>query len=264
MEHTFDVNRLFDRRHREPKTANSGAEVPANVIPVSTDRLVALTAVIAGCLLILSFVADSVAVSSGIDHGIWTKFSKAVSVDRESNISAFFSMLLLLVASVLLAGIALLTRTQQRAGHLYWTVLSAGFLFMAFDEIAEVHERMVEPIRGILGGGELGILYYAWVIPGIVIAVLCGAVFFRFWWKLPPRVRTFIFIAAVLYLGGALGMEFLGGSHAEGFGTRTLTYVILTTVEEAMEMAGSILFIKILLEYLEAIAGDEMTIRLAR
>lgn len=231
-------------------------------ISILANRIVVVATAFAACLVLVSFTSDVAIHLNGAEHAIFSKLSKAFSVDRESNVSAFFSALLLIAASALLAGISMLSRAQTSRDHRYWLALAAGFLFMAFDEIAEVHERLIEPIRNMLGGGDLGVLYYAWVIPGVAVVMLCGGIFFRFWWNLPPRVRFLIFIAAGLYLGGAVGVELVGGKHAEMFGTANLKYVCLTTIEETLEITGSILFIKALLDHLSETSSGRLMLRL--
>jgi hypothetical protein len=56
--------------------------------------------------------------------------------------------------------------------------------------------------------------------------------------------------AATLFLGGALGVELVGSRYAEFHGGENLTYNIIATVEESLEMAGVIVFIYALLKYI--------------
>ena len=57
-------------------------------------------------------------------------------------------------------------------------------------------------------------------------------------------------IAGSLYLGGAIGIEMLGGRQAELHSFENLTYQLFAHLEESLEMAGVILFIHALLRYL--------------
>ena len=47
--------------------------------------------------------------------------------------------------------------------------------------------------------------------------------------------------------GGAIGVELIGGRYLELHGVENLTYAMITTVEESLEMAGVIIFIWALL-----------------
>jgi len=101
----------------------------------------------------------------------------------------------------------------------------------------------------MLGDGDLGIFYFAWVIPGIALVLVLGLFFLRFLLSLPATTRRRFLIAATLYLGGALGVELIGGQYAELHGFESFTYSMIATVEESLEMAGLILFIRALLKY---------------
>jgi hypothetical protein len=172
------------------------------------------------------------------------------NVDREGNIPTFFTVLLLLFAALLLAVIAVLNGKQRTPHVSKWVILSFGFLFMAYDEAFEVHERLVSPVRTLLGDGNLGVFHFAWVIPGIALVLVLAMFFLRFLLHLPAPTRLTFLMAATLYIGGAIGFELIGGRYAELHGIQNLTYKMITTVEESLEMAGVIIFIWGLLGYI--------------
>lgn len=171
------------------------------------------------------------------------------NLDGERNLPTFFAVLLLLFASLLLAVIARLEVKQPQLAS-KWTILSTGFLSMAFDEAFSVHERLNEPFGEMLGDSQRGIFYFAWVIPGIALVLALAAFFYRFLQRLPAKTRNRILMAAAVYIGGALGIELFGGRYAELHGTRSVVYIASTLVEESLEMAGVILFIRALLAYI--------------
>ena len=121
---------------------------------------------------------------------------------------------------------------------------------MATDEGWSLHERLIGPVRGLLGHGDLGIFYFAWIIPAMAGVVLLGLLFLGFLSRLPSSTRWSFIIAGSLYLGGAIGVEMLGGRQAEIHGFENLTYQLFAHLEESLEMAGIILFIHALLRYL--------------
>jgi hypothetical protein len=57
-------------------------------------------------------------------------------------------------------------------------------------------------------------------------------------------------VAATLLIGGAIGIELVGGRYAELHGSEHLTYSMIVTLEESLEMAGVIVFIYALLKYI--------------
>jgi hypothetical protein len=184
------------------------------------------------------------------------KTVKLFYVDLELNVPAFFSMLLLLIASLLVAIIAVLKRKEKAPFIFQWAILSIGFLFMAFDEIASIHERLIEPMRAILGEQNLGVLYFAWVVPVVPLVIFLGFFFVKFLWSLPAKTKLFFLIAATLYLGGAIGCELIESGHCEIYGKDNLPYMIMTTVEETLEMSGVIVFIWALLSYIAQTYGE--------
>ncbi len=185
-----------------------------------------------------------------LGHGHVYGLVKLFYVDMEKNIPTAFSVFLLLCATLLLAFITLLKNNQKDRDVIRWAILTFGFIFMALDEAWSVHEALVKPMRGLLGGGQFGIFYFAWVIPAIAFVGVIGLFFVGFLMRLSAKARRNFLISAAVYLGGAVGFELIGGHYVELHGYESLTYSMLATIEESLEMAGSILFIYALLEYL--------------
>ena len=181
-------------------------------------------------------------------------------VDRERNIPTFFAVLLAFFATLLLAVIAVLDGKRRTPHASKWAILSFGFLYITYDEAFEVHEKLVSPVRTLLGDGNLGVFSFAWVIPGIALVIVLAMFFLKFWLHLPTTARLTFLVAATLYLGGSIGFELIGGGYAELHGQDNLTYKMITTIEESLEMAGVITFIWALLAYLADI-HDEVRFR---
>ncbi len=193
---------------------------------------------------------------TGHTSGFLHKLVKLFYVELEMNVPTFFSMLLLLCAALLLAFISVLTTKQTGSRRIEWIVLTAGFFWMAFDEMIAIHDRLVEPMRAILGEEKLGVFYFAWVVPAIILVLFLGVFFFKFWLQLPSKTRFAFLIAAVLYLGGAIGVEMIDGKYAEIYGTDNPIYIFLTTIEESLEMFGVVYFIWALLGYIADVFKD--------
>lgn len=139
---------------------------------------------------------------------------------------------------------------------LHWAVLSGGFLFLAFDETISVHERLIEPVRAMLGEVDLGILYFAWVAPAAIMIAALFVFFLRFLLSLPRNVAFWFIVSAALYLGAAVGLELAEGKHVEIFGKGNFIYMALATTEETLEMVGIVVFIGVLMKYIGKIAND--------
>src|SRR5262249_30916640 len=130
----------------------------------------------------------------------------------------------------------------------HWRGLCGVFAFLAVDELAQIHEGLTGPVRTLLHTS--GALFFAWVVPYLGVVIVLSLVYLRFWLAMPARLRALTAIAAVLYVGGALGMEMVDGLYLEAHQQKAnLTYGLLTTCEETLEMLGASLFLVALLEH---------------
>jgi hypothetical protein len=199
-------------------------------------------------LLVLLSIAGQFA-KFVLGHAFLTGLAPLFYVDVEHNIPTYFSVWLILCAAFLLTVIASLNRGQRKPHVSQWAILSFGFLLMAIDEAFQFHERLNLPVGTLLGDGSLGVFYFPWVIPGIALVFVLGLYFLRFLLHLPATTRLRFLMAATIFIGGAIGVELIGSSHAELHGYENWTYSMIATLEESLEMAGLIVFIWALLNY---------------
>jgi hypothetical protein len=179
-------------------------------------------------------------------HGLIHLFD----LDAERNIPTFFSACLILICALLLATISSLKSNHKEHFTSHWKFLAGWFLFMAIDENASIHEMLIAPMHKLLGGKNLGLFYFSWVIPGIVVVVLLATLFLRFWLRLPRKTRLAFLLAAITYISGVIGFEMIGGYYAELHGKENLIYNVFVTIEESLEMTGLIIFIGSLIGYI--------------
>lgn len=172
------------------------------------------------------------------------------SFDSEDNLPSGYATLLILIAASLLSVITVLKNKQTGVMAFQWSVLTAGFFLMAMDEELSLHEELIIPIRSFLNSDHYGVFYYSWVIPAIVLVVALGLFFLKFLMRLPAKTRFHFIVAGALYLGGCLGVELIGGRYDELHGNENLTYNLIATFEESLEIAGIIVFIWALLVYI--------------
>ncbi len=217
-------------------------------IPVATKKLVRALTVTTVLLLVASVIAGMW--EYGFDQDSVTTLVHLFELNEELNVPSFFSTLLLLGAGLILACVTQLKRAGGDPMVSKWATLSVGFVVMAYDEAFSVHERLVTPMRSLLGGHEPGVLYYAWVVPGIVLVVLLGLYFVGFLRSLPTQVRRTFLLAGLIYLVAAIGIEMIEGNYADVHGDKNLGFAMLTNIEESMEMVGVIIFLDALLAYI--------------
>ena len=174
------------------------------------------------------------------------------NVSQEQNIPSLFSVLLLISCSILLSLIFYLHRKQETGLNMYWATLATGFGYLAIDEFTELHENVGILFKPLIGIYSHGLLYFSWVIPAMALMIFLAIFYSRFLFKLPKATRISFIIAGLIYITGLLGIEMLGGHYHELHGKENLTYNLISTLEESLEMLGLILFIRALLDYLSA------------
>jgi hypothetical protein len=174
-----------------------------------------------------------------------------INLDGERGVGTLFQLFLLMLSVALFIALGRLARAG-RADRGPWFFLAGVFAFLTLDEFAFLHERLMDPMRRLVGSD--GVLHFAWVVPyGIAVAVLALWIGPKIL-AIRPGPRAWFLLAAAAYLTGALGFEMLSGWRLTAIGGEAnrpeLIYELLTTVEETLEMVGLILLIRGQLELL--------------
>ncbi len=192
-------------------------------------------------------------VFGGREHKL-SRLLNRIDLGFEPSVPAFYSSFALLAAAGLLALISI--GEKQRGGrHVWhWGILAILFAGMSLDEMVMLHELFVNSLRDSF---DLhGVFLFSWVIPGMITVAVVGFCYLGFLFRLDARTRKLFIIAAVLFVGGALGMEMIAGilveSHGDGeAGLGSPSHIAAQTVEETCEMLGIVVFVYALLCYIE-------------
>jgi amino acid transporter len=228
-------------------------------IAVLTPR--ALLAVFVPAIVLLN-VANAIAVflyHHRHHHG--GRFFQEFSLDHEANVPSWFSSALLLTAAALLALVALDALASKARWGRHWAGLSVVFVVLSLDETAEIHERIGSWLRAHLH--LHGPLHYAGVIPALALALFVGITYVRFLRALPRATLLGILVAAAIYITGAAGVEAASGWWAEGHGSGSTALLLVSTVEENLEMVGTLFFILVVLAYFARL-GRSVALRAER
>lgn len=215
-------------------------------------RILHVLCVIEGLLVVTSLAVQLVRYVGGHKYvyGMLPPVEYLFNVDQERNVTSLFSVFLLLVAAALLALISLLKRQQRDPDISKWVILTCGFIYLSADEGWSFHEKLIPPVRDLLGQDGFGLFHVAWVLPALAAVLMLVPLFLNFLQRLPSPTRWHFLGAAAIYLGGAIGIEMIGGAQTYSYGKINLTYQVLAHLEEGMEMAGIVVFIYALLRYL--------------
>jgi len=160
-------------------------------------------------------------------------------VDEEDSFPTWYSGSALLLASFVLWVNARARRHDGDKLHWHWQGLAVGFLMLSVDEIAGVHETLNS------------LTEISWAIPGGIIAAFVGGVYLGFLFQIDRRTAIRFVVGGALFVGGAVGVELATESYAENDRLDTLAYNLWTAVEEGMEMAGVLVFLKALLLWMK-------------
>jgi hypothetical protein len=185
-------------------------------------------------------------------HGIESAFGfiENFDVEEEASFPTYFSSLLLLAAAFLSAVVARARRLSGDPMAARWGILAVLFAALSVDEAVAIHEMSgnLVPETDALGG----ILYFGWVVPASVVVVLVGWYFIPFLRDLQNPHRRRILASALVYIGGALGVELVESAIASRTGDETWRYQLVSTFQEVTEMVGISLFVWALLKLIES------------
>jgi hypothetical protein len=172
-----------------------------------------------------------------------------LDVDVERSAFTWLSVVALFSAAVLSYEAAAGARARRDLMRWHWFALSGLFLLVSFDEFAGIHEKLSAALAQRMD--NTGLLYFAWAAPAGMLALAGLAAFVPFIRSFPTRLASLMVLSAALYLGGAVGLEMVGGSVAETKGINSLDYRLLVNLEEGFELAGTLVFIFVLLNWRE-------------
>jgi len=235
---------------------HAGADRPVRIDLVRLGRAIVIaSAVVWGLGLLREIIVGAVGTETIVEdlRQLW--------LDVEHSLPAWYSSVLMLAIAAMLALIAGLRRREGNRDAPRWSLLALVFLAMAVDEAVSFHEVLIDPVRTLAGAG--GLFHFAWVIPGALGVLALGLYFLPFLLRLPRRTGWLFAAAGLVYVGGALGMEMVGGAMAEAFGIASPPYIAAFVVEEGLELAGLTAFLLALFGCIGARDAGVVTIVLA-
>ena len=184
------------------------------------------------------------------DHGRLCGFVWLFYGEVHGNIPHWFKAMCMLIIAVILFFIYKIQKNEQARFQKHWLFLSLIFLLMNIVQSADIHNSLSPCIRSGLGVG--GWFYFAWVIPAIVIVIVLGVTYLRFFINLPPRTRLLFFFAGLMYVIGAIAFEMATAYHFTRYGDQNFNFAVLSAFHETLKMVGLVLFIHANMDYLSS------------
>lgn len=171
-------------------------------------------------------------------------------MNSEGNIATFWKAFLLIFNTILAFSIASAKFSLKDKYRYEWLFLGIVFLYLSIDETSVIHEKFSALLKNLpdLNGWA----HYKWLYAGAAAVAVLTVLFIRFYFHLDLRYKILFPIAAGVYLLGAAGGELFSGHYAQYYGTKNITYTLMSHGEEFGQHIGSILMIFTLLTYLIA------------
>ena len=168
-------------------------------------------------------------------------------LDEEASFGTWFSVIILLMAGRLLVAQAKILRAEADPWHLWWLILGIGFHVLSLDEVVGMHELLNTIMEDT-----------PWTVVGIWIVGIVGLAYLPFLWQYRWRAAGLFLLGGAIYVGGAVGVE-----HFTDADVNSLHYNMWTTLEEGMEMAGVVVFIYALLDYMPGMPDRTLELELS-
>jgi hypothetical protein len=210
--------------------------------------LVVMHGIVIACYLQIACVASQALIND---------FGYLFDMNRETNIPAWFSSGQLLCVAFLLLLIMLNAR-RMGASSLPWALMTALFTYLSMDEATDFHGLWAGLVdaEALMGKEKAG---FAWMLPGVVIVAIVGLLALRWVWQLPHRTRGFFILAGIVYVTGGLGFELLGSLVVDETFYNP-AYLVVSTLEEALEMCGVIIMLVGVVDYLQVMDWRQDTV----
>jgi hypothetical protein len=219
---------------------------------ISPRVIVSVMAVIIAILTGISVASDVIRFRSG-HRTTMTWWMAMFNLDREQNVSTFYQGITIFFCVLGLTAIGLHKWRQRDSFRFHWLGLAGIFLVLSLDEMCALHNQL-ETVMSRGGKQEYhGVWHYSWIIPGLGFVAVVGLAYLWFVFRLPRRTCIGMIVAGAIYVGGAVGMEMVGGWVADryygGNASENLACALLANLEEFMEMLGIAVFLFTLLNY---------------
>ncbi|WP_211098056.1 hypothetical protein [Ahrensia sp. R2A130] len=214
------------------------------------DYIVAFIALVIVVFAFIHIVVEFCWISQNC--GGWTtpvnNYGYLFDVTKENSIPNWYSVVQLSLVAQCLAFIAYQQRKRLAPSAAWWG-LALIFVYMSLDEATDMHGLWRLAIGDYTIPGTLD-ARFAWVIPGGIVVLVVAAAYMRWLLALPKETRWRFVLAGCVFLTGALVLETVGAFVADST-FRNTPYLIISALEELLEMAGILIMLHAVLRVIE-------------
>jgi len=211
---------------------------------ISSRHIRIALAIILAILLILNAIFAYLNYTDVLDtRELASGFYRRINFSEEANVPTGFAFFMWLLCAVLFFYISSDPKISYQK---HWQFLSILFAWLALDEVAQLHELASKYVNALIPVG--GFLRFGWILPGAVLVVIFCGFYYRFWKSLPAQPRTGILLGFGLLVSAAIGVEAVTGYLTFNCGSSCLSTLIVTNLEEILEVFGLMVLVHTLLD----------------
>lgn len=226
---------------RERASASPPPEAPSRGGPpelgISLD--VVLRAAVAAVVLVTLANLVGIAMAPWEGDGFASGTAEWLLLANENNPPTWLASMLFLLAAGAAALCAAAAPSEDRR---WWWATGLLLTLFSLDEVASMHEKLDDYLN-IDTDALPDFLGYGWVIPGVVILAGIATLFFRFVRRQPHATRAGILVGMGVIVLGAVGVEIVAAWWDSKNGRDNAGYYLISTVEETLEMVGSLILL---------------------
>jgi hypothetical protein len=238
---------------------NDSSEPARDQVVVPVRKLIWTIAGATIVVAVVCTVRDFVAFFGGFSSPQFVL--SVLKLDAELAIPPWYSGCVMFLCALLALILAWRAKAIGNRDFFWWIVLGLGLFYMSADEMAAIHERLMNVVSQHIQTS--GLFTFSWLVVGIPAVALVGLLFVPFLLRQQPRTRWLLILSGGIFLSGAIGCEMLGGLAASTYGTfNTLPYLLASTLEELLEFAGfTLLAVTLLLRLRDDLLGTSVVLR---
>ena len=211
---------------------------PKNFISIKISKILFLIVLILSsmhffCLVLPHFGFEN--------HNIYKVLTKLFYLDAERTVPAWFSTCILWSSGI---GLFAIGSMEKKSISRFWFLIGSSIIYVSLDENIGLHEHAMKVVNSLAEKNDIALpdfLAFSWVIPACIAVLVLFLVLIPFFTKLESQMRKLLFIAAFVFLSGAVGMEMFGAYAA--INLHGNWYLLASTIEEILEMCGVIILL---------------------
>lgn len=196
-----------------------------------------------GILCLLTYlIADAFGVNTRDLRGI-ENFLSIFDVRAETSVPTWFSIINLLVSSVLLFCLFVHNKAEGRSNAWYWLCLAVLFLLLSIDESAALHNKATH-LAWYTGVPHEALRSHAWLPFGMAFVAVVAVAFVPFLRSIDGRLAALMVLSGAIFVSGAIGFELVASwmEYTSAGERGSLSRNLMVLIEECLEMYGIALF----------------------